>query len=180
MRASDMIREVIPDLAAAILAGGRARRFGGRDKSRLVVQGHPIINRQLDVLQPLTSQIFIVAADRDRFADLGLTVVPDRIAGLGALGGIYTAVEASPAARVLTVACDLPFLDSRVLARLVELADGRDGAWVRSARGPEPLIACYQRHARTAIKAQIDAGDLKASHLNRFSIWPSSRRPISS
>ena len=94
-------------------------------------------------------------------------MVPDRIAGLGALGGIYTAVEASPAARVITVACDLPFLDSRVLAALVDLSDGRDGAWVRSARGPEPLIACYQRHARAAIKAQIDAGDLKASHLER-------------
>ena len=139
----------------------------GRDKSRLLVQGHPIINRQLDVLQPLTPHIFIVAPDPDRFADLGVPVVPDRIPGLGAIGGIYTAVDAAPADRVITVACDLPFLETAWLEQLVELSTGRDGAWIRTARGPEPLVACYRRRARAAIKAQIDAGDLTAAHLGR-------------
>jgi len=38
---------------AAILAGGRARRLGGRDKSRLVIGGRTILERQLDVLRLL-------------------------------------------------------------------------------------------------------------------------------
>lgn len=154
------------DVAAAILAGGRARRFGGRDKSRLPVEGHPIINRQLDVLQQVAAEIFIVAGAPERFADLGLPVQPDLVPGVGALGGIYTALMAAQADRVITVACDLPFLHPGLLGRLAERAAGHDAAWVRTPRGPEPLLACYARAARDRLKHQIDAGRLKASELD--------------
>jgi len=151
--------------SAAILAGGRARRFGGRDKSRLVVEGYPIINRQVQVLQRVANPVFIVAGDRGRFADLGLPVYADAIEGAGTLGGIYSALEVSPLDAVLVVACDLPFLDAGLLARLVELAQAGDAAWVRSDRGPEPTLACYRRTARQIIRRQIDSGRLKASDL---------------
>ena len=154
-----------PDVAAAILAGGRARRFGGRDKSRLLVDGRSIINRQLEILQQITNRIFIVAPDAERFVDLGLPVHPDLVAEAGALGGIYTALETAAAECVITVACDLPFLEAPLLAYLVQLSSGHDGAWVRTARGPEPLLACYQRRARIAIKARLDDGHLKAADL---------------
>lgn len=139
--------------------------MGGRDKSRLLVQGRPIINRQLDVLQQLTPDIFIIGPDDGRFADLGCRVVPDLLPGRGVIGGIYTALQISPADLVLTIACDLPFLETPLLTRLVQLAEGRDGAWVCTARGPEPLVACYRCSAAPKIKARIDAGDLTAAHL---------------
>ena len=150
------------DLAAAILAGGKARRFGGRDKSRLVVQSHSIINRQVDVLQQVVTQIFVVAADAGRFADLGLPVVPDLIPGLGALGGIHTAIERSPAERVIVIACDLPFLHPGLLARLADRCENHDAAWVHGPRGAEPLLACYRRTAGPAVRQAIDAGQLRA------------------
>lgn len=153
------------DVAAAILAGGRARRFGGRDKSRLLVQGRSIINRQMDVLQQVTDQIFVIAPDAGPFADLGVQVRPDAIPGAGALGGIYTALEAASRDCVLTVACDQPFLEARLLLRLVDLSSGHDGAWVRTPRGPEPLLACYRRASRHAIRRQIAARQLKAADL---------------
>jgi molybdopterin-guanine dinucleotide biosynthesis protein A len=151
--------------SAAILAGGRARRFGGRDKSRLIVEGYPIINRQVEVLQRVADPLFIIAGDPGRFADLGLPIYSDVIEGSGTLGGIYSALEVSPLDAVLVVACDLPFLDAGLLGRLVELAQDGDAAWVRSDRGPEPTLACYRRTARQAIRRQIDAGRLKASDL---------------
>lgn len=154
-----------PDVAAAILAGGRARRFGGRDKSRLLVHGRSIINRQMDVLQQLTTEIFIVAPDAARFADLPLPVHADRLAGAGVLGGLHTALEVARADRVIAIACDLPFLHAGLLARLIELANGHDGAWVRTPRGPEPMLACYRRSARARIRREIEGGRLKASDL---------------
>ena len=153
------------DVAAAILAGGTARRFGGRDKSRLVVRGRSIIVRQVEVLQRVAAQICIVANDASRFADLGLDVHPDLVPGAGAMGGIYTALEVSRADRVVVVACDMPFLDAAVLNRLVDLAAGADAAWVRSAGGPEPLLACYQRAARFAVRKAMDGGRLKLADL---------------
>jgi len=153
--------------SAAILAGGQARRFDGRDKSRLVVDGQTIIIRQLDVLQQVASEIFVVSGFGERFADLGLPVYPDRIPGLGAIGGLHTALESAHGDFVLAIACDLPFLTAGLLGRLVELAADADGAWIRWDRGVEPLIACYRRSARAAVAAAIEAGQLKASDLNR-------------
>jgi molybdopterin-guanine dinucleotide biosynthesis protein A len=154
--------------AAAILAGGAARRFGGRDKCRLVVEGRAIIVRQIDVLAAIARPVFVVGGDPARFADLGLQVHGDLIPGAGAIGGIYTALEVSPADRVIVVACDLPFLTPPLLRRLVELAEPRDGAWIHGPRGVEPLVAVYQRAAAPAIRQAIDAGRFKAAGLGQI------------
>jgi molybdopterin-guanine dinucleotide biosynthesis protein A len=156
-----------PDVAAAILAGGQARRFGGRDKSRLLVGGRAIIVRQIDVLQRVARAVFVVANDASRFSDLGVPVHADALPGTGALGGLYTALVASPADRVIVVGCDMPFLDEAVLARLADLAADADGAWVRTARGVEPLLACYRKQAAVAIRREIDAGRLRAGDVAR-------------
>jgi molybdopterin-guanine dinucleotide biosynthesis protein A len=155
----------IPGVSAAILAGGRARRFGGRDKCRLVVEGRTIIVRQIEVLQRIAQDVIVIANDASRFADLELDVRPDVIPESGALGGIYTALATARHARVIVVACDQPFLDDQLLARLAVLAEGHDGAWVRSSRGVEPLLACYQTASAPRVKRAIETGQLKATDL---------------
>jgi molybdenum cofactor guanylyltransferase len=156
-----------PDVAAAILAGGQARRFGGLDKSRLVVGGRPIIVRQLHILQQVATEVFIVGPRDGRFSDLGVAVHPDVIAGCGALGGLHTALEVAQADRVLVVACDLPFLEVAAMARLVDLVAGHDAAWVLGPRGPEPLVACYDRRVRTLVADRLASGERRVADLQR-------------
>ena len=151
--------------AGAILAGGRARRFDGRDKSRLVVDGTSIIVRQVQLLQRVTDEVILVGHEPERFADLGLRVVGDRVPGAGALGGIYTALASTTADRVLVIACDMPFLVEPLLQALLAFAESGDGAWVRTGRGPGPLVACYRQSARARIHEAIEAGHLKAADL---------------
>ena len=80
------------DTAAAIIGGGAATRFGGRDKSRLVIGGLSIINRQAAALQPLVDEIFVVASQNERFADTPWRVVADEFPGTGVVGAIATAL----------------------------------------------------------------------------------------
>lgn len=115
----------------------------------------------------MTPSVAVIANDPARFADLGVPVHADVIPGCGALGGLYTALVHARAERVIVVACDLPFLEAGLLARLAELAETADAAWVRTARGPEPLLACYRRSAREMIRAEIEAGRLRAGDLDR-------------
>jgi molybdenum cofactor guanylyltransferase len=154
-----------PGTSAAIVAGGRARRFAGQDKSRLVVEGRTIIVRQLEILQRVASPVFVVGPDPARFDELHLAVHPDIIPNAGALGGIYTALVSAPTERVLVVACDLPYLHAGVLSRLVTLAERHDVAWVETPRGAEPLLACYHRSAAPKVLARIESGQLKAADL---------------
>jgi molybdopterin-guanine dinucleotide biosynthesis protein A len=151
--------------AAAIVAGGRARRYAGQDKSRLVVEGRTIIVRQVEILQRVTDRVFVVGHDPARFADLGLDVYADVVADAGAMGGIYTALTVADADEVIVVACDMPFLDAALLRRLVQMSADHDGAWIRSPRGVDPLLACYRRRAAEVIRREIDGGRLKVSSL---------------
>ncbi len=149
-------------VAAAILAGGKARRFGGTIKSTLPIGGVRIIDRQLAALGQVADPIFIVANDPAPFASLGIEVVPDVIPGCGALGGIYTAIVRSPQPRTLVVAGDLPGLPVALLERLVQPSEA-DIVVARGPRGYEPLCAVYAAACAGPIRSRLEAGDLKAA-----------------
>jgi len=144
--------------SAAILAGGRARRLGGRDKAALHVGPSAILERQLAILRTIVDRILIVANDEARYAGYGVPVVRDAVRGAGALGGLYTAIRAAGTPRTLVIACDLPFLTGAFLSRLI--ADGHDVDVVlpRTSDGFQPLCATYSDRAGVKLGLEIEAG----------------------
>lgn len=146
---------------AAILAGGRARRFGGLDKSALVVAGSTILDRQLALLRPLTPHILIVASDAHRYREAGVRVVLDRIQESGSLGGLYTALLEAPTEQLVVMACDMPFLTAPFLTRLAAAGDGVDAAVPRDGRGLHPLCAAWSRRAVPHLRARLDERRLR-------------------
>jgi molybdopterin-guanine dinucleotide biosynthesis protein A len=149
---------------AAILAGGRARRLGGRDKSRIVIGGRTILARQLDVLRRLVPRIVIVANDPDAFADAGVPVLPDARPGSGSLGAIYTAL-ADAGGPVLVLACDMPFVTAPFLARVIEAGQDVDLAIPRGHDGYQPLCAQYAPACAGPLRRRIERGALKVVDL---------------
>jgi molybdopterin-guanine dinucleotide biosynthesis protein A len=157
------------DVCAAIVAGGQATRLAGRDKSRLVIRGQSIIVRQLEILQRVARDVVIVSSHADgRHDGCGAAVIPDVIPGIGPMGGVLTALEQATAPLVVVLACDLPFVDERVLDLLIVRARAADGAWVRTARGSEPLIACYRMALAPTLRAAIDRGVRRMSDLEQL------------
>jgi molybdopterin-guanine dinucleotide biosynthesis protein A len=144
--------------SAAILAGGRARRLGGRDKATLHVGRSAILERQLALLRSLIGRILIVANDEARLAGYGVPVVPDLQPGTGALGGLYTAIQAAGTPRTLVLACDLPFLTAPFLDRLMREAHEADVVLPRTADGFHPLCAAYSDRAGAALAAGLESG----------------------
>jgi molybdopterin-guanine dinucleotide biosynthesis protein A len=156
-------------LAAAILTGGRARRLGGACKAALLLDGRRIIDRQLERLRTVAAAIFLVGREPDGGVPAGVELVADRVPDGGALGGIYTALLASPCERTLVVACDMPFLSVALLNRLASVEDA-DLVIPRSARGYEPLCAIYRRACAGDIGERLARGERQAS------VLPASRR----
>jgi molybdopterin-guanine dinucleotide biosynthesis protein A len=142
-------------LDAYILAGGQARRFGGRNKSMLVVDGLPLLARQIAMLRARRHRVAIVGGTRERHGAFGAPVLPDICAGRGALGGLYTALAHARTDRVLVLACDMPFVTGGFVEYLART--GRTDATVpRDARGLQPLCAVYARRAARTIRQAID------------------------
>ena len=156
------------DISAAILAGGRATRLGGADKASLVVGGARIVERQIAALTAVSGDIRIIAGDPAPYADLGVPVVPDAIAGAGPLGGLYTALVDARHDRVLVLACDLPFVPAAVLERLAAesgTSQEIDAVVPRTSRGLEPLCAVYRKRCAGRARARIERGELRMTDL---------------
>jgi molybdopterin-guanine dinucleotide biosynthesis protein A len=150
-------------VSAAILAGGGATRFGGVDKSALVVDGARILDRQLAALAPVATEILVVGrppggvppAAGDR-----LPVIPDAVVGAGPIGGLYTALRAARHPWVIVVACDMPFVTTALFERLRDAAgEDVDAVVPRSPRGLEPLCAIYARQIAPLLDERIARGE---------------------
>lgn len=135
-------------LPAVILAGGRATRMGGGDKSLLFLSGGPGEGRLLDhVIARLSPQVGPLAlnvnGDPRRFAPMGLQVITDTHPGhLGPLAGVLAAMDWAAkrgATAVVTTAADTPFLPLDLMARLQEAA-GPDGLAVAATRDADGSV----------------------------------------
>jgi molybdopterin-guanine dinucleotide biosynthesis protein A len=151
----------------AVLAGGAARRYGGRPKGLLEVGGRRILDRVVDAVAAVTGAPPLLIANAPDALSWrpDLETIPDARPGAGSLGGIYTAVTAAPEP-VLCVAWDMPFTPEGLLRVLVDDATGGgfDAFLPESGgrRGVEPLCAVYGPGCGPAIARRLDAGDLKA------------------
>jgi molybdenum cofactor guanylyltransferase len=163
-----MIEPPASGISAAILAGGRARRMHGLDKSALDVDGRPILERQLAVLRQLTDDLLIVVRDdedRARFAPSGARVVTDLVPDIGPLGGLYTALVHAAAPVTIVVACDMPFLTVPFLRHLATRVAGMDVAVPRTTDGYHPLCAAYGHTMKPFVERQLARGELAVQAL---------------
>jgi len=148
--------------SAAILAGGRATRFGGLDKGAAIVQGRSILDRQLTELTQVTNDILYVGANPSAEYRGRLRAVADPLPGLGPLGGLDAALGAARDDTVLVVAGDMPFLTAGFLgflASLIETEGDLDAVVPRTARGTHPLAAAYRRTCRPRVRTMLATGD---------------------
>ena len=152
-----------------ILAGGASRRFGS-PKALAIVGGRRIVDRVRDALRAAVPEVVVSANEPALFADLGLPMRADEIAGLGALGGIHTALRwAAERGRsgALIAACDMPWISADLLRRIAERAASTSADAVvpesGGRRGIEPLCAWYSVRCLPHVDRMID-GDERRVH----------------
>jgi molybdopterin-guanine dinucleotide biosynthesis protein A len=150
---------------AAILAGGKARRYGGRDKSTLIVDGQSIRERQAAALATLGIPLVIVGQEHPGTIPAGATTIRDLEPGRGPMAGLWTALALSRTERVLVLAADMPFVTAAFLRYLTGRGERADVAVPRTAHGLEPLFATYSRACAPLIEDSLHRGQLS---LHRF------------
>ncbi|WP_119422620.1 molybdenum cofactor guanylyltransferase MobA [Desertibaculum subflavum] len=164
-----------PDAApipAVILAGGEGRRLGGVDKAFVPLGGRALIEQVVARLAHQVAAIAISAnGDPERFARLGLPVLPDPVAGrpgerrgplAGLLAGLdWAAADWPEARRLLTVPVDCPFLPTDLAARLA--AAGGAGEVVLAASGGRrhPVAALWPVGLAASLRTGLGDGSLR-------------------
>ncbi len=145
-------------VTGVIQAGGRSTRMGGEPKALMELGGKRIIERIVEVLGSVLSDLLIVTNTPQLYAFLGLPMIPDVFPEHGSLGGIYTGLKAANGDAAFTVACDMPFLRAEVVRLVVSRAGEADVVIPKVGEQYETLHALYAkaclRHMEAALQAE--------------------------
>lgn len=105
-------------ISIAIQAGGLSSRMG-TDKGLVKLSGIPLIERVYSKVIGLSDDVFITTNTPEHYAFLGIPLFGDQHPGSGALHGLETALKASKHSHTLVLACDLPFVNSDLISRII-------------------------------------------------------------
>ena len=139
---------MIEDCTAVILAGGDSLRMG-QDKANLVLGGQTLLQTVSENMGQLFPRVLVsVRQPRD---ETDLPQVSDGMKDGGPLAGLAAALAQADTSWVFAVACDMPFVASRVVEYLWQQR-GECQAVVPVVGGqPQPLAAFYARACSGAI-----------------------------
>jgi molybdenum cofactor guanylyltransferase len=158
----------LPPLSGVVVAGGRSRRMG-QDKRRLKLWGEhgpTLLEHTLSVVAALCNDPIVVLNDPEAWQELPARLITDIYPDGGALGGIYSGLNAAHHEHALVVAADMPLLSPALLRWMIAqprdydvLVPRTSAGNARNRLGVETLHAIYSRNCLLPMQHQLDAGN---------------------
>ncbi len=159
-------------IAAAIICGGRARRFDGKSKPLAVIGGSKVIDHQRLALATRCSPLALVAPSlsslheslRERIGN-PFHFVADAVSNGGPLGGIVAALRWSPTPWLFVVAGDMPWIDPALIDRLNEERGQADVIAPCVDGRLQPLAALYHQRCVERLTQRLAEGKRRLTSL---------------
>jgi molybdopterin-guanine dinucleotide biosynthesis protein A len=155
----DYLQNQQPKLNGLVLIGGKSERMG-TDKSLLDYHGKSQREHVLKMLQPFCEAAFL-SCNATQSVEIESSKIEDRFLGIGPMGGILSAFQSAPDKAWLTVACDMPHLNTDVLHYLIEHRNPSKlaTAFVNIEEGfPEPLLTIWEPKAYPVLLQALSMG----------------------
>jgi len=153
------------DITALVLAGGKSRRMGGRDKGLLPFGEGLLVERVLDGILPQVDTALISAnRNRDAYGRLGFPVIADPLDDFqGPLAGFLAGLENMQTDYLLTLPCDGPVIADDLAQRLAKgLFDaGADIAVAHDGKRLQPVYALLHRRVLPDLRLALEQGERK-------------------
>jgi molybdenum cofactor guanylyltransferase len=151
-------------ISCIALAGGKSTRLG-RNKLFEVIGDKSLFARVISKLALFNSEIIVVSSEKAEIPQdikyANIRIVQDVFPGKGSLGGIYTGLAASKTVYNLVVACDMPFLNYKLLGYFIEAVKGFDLAAYNMDNKFEPLHAVYSKNCLPSIAQLLERKNVR-------------------
>jgi len=163
-------------MTGVILAGGKNSRIG-LNKAFLEIGGKRIIDRTVEIYKKIFDEILIITNTLEDYQyltesvilgeakNLKLKIYTDLIPHRGSLGGIYTGLYYSKSDYAFFSACDMPFLNERVIRHIIKGAKDYDIIVPYFKHRLHPLHAVYSKKCLPLIKVMVGKNRLKIKDL---------------
>jgi molybdopterin-guanine dinucleotide biosynthesis protein A len=144
-------------LSAVIITGGPSPLFGPTD-TKAEAARERLIERLAWTLAefPFAQFALIAPSGKAGVEPEGVSVLADDETGLGAIGGIATALRHLPSG-ILVAASNMPFITHEMVSWLLRHNDPQAAAVIPwHARGKEPFFAIYNKTALPRLKEIVE------------------------
>ncbi|WP_231883416.1 molybdenum cofactor guanylyltransferase [Anoxybacillus sp. B7M1] len=152
-------------MIGAVLAGGQSRRFGS-PKAFAKRKNQYFFQIAVDALHPFVKEVYIVShpdlvARFERMVTNEKVVMDEeRYRGQGPLAGIYTVMKQTEADWIFVLPCDMPYMQSDTVGRMVSYVDCAFDIVVSTHFGRlQPLVGAYHRRTMKWIEHMLQHGD---------------------
>ena len=153
------------EITALILAGGKSRRMGGRDKGLLPFGDGLLVEHVLALILPQVGTVLISAnRNQETYEGLGYPVITDPLEGFqGPLAGFLAGLENMQTDYLLTLPCDGPFIVDDLASRLARGLSGAnaDIAVAHDGDRLQPVYALLHRRFLADLRLALEQGERK-------------------
>jgi FdhD protein len=148
----------VPGVTGVILAGGKSLRMGS-NKALLPYKGGRFIESIHRQLGEIFEDVLLVTNSPEQYGFLPCRKVSDLFPEMGVLAGIHSGLFHSTTECIFAVACDMPYLNSRLIRHLAGRSNAGGVLIPESPLGLEPLHAVYGKGCLAAIEISLLRGE---------------------
>ena len=171
----EISNEILP---CVILAGGKGRRMGGKEKALIHLLDRPLISYVLEKISGKVGPIALnINTNFESFKKFGYEIIEDPIKGhLGPLAGILASLNWAKQIKkdwVVTLPCDTPFLPNNLIQSMINAKNKNPSVdlVVAKSRGfNHPVIALWKSDVNNKLQNALNEGvrkiDIFTSQLN--------------
>ena len=145
-------------VAGAIFAGGESSRFGSPKVNALLNNEEFGFRIARSMRQSGIEQILLVGGSEVDAVRWDLTFVADEVIGAGPFAALLAAMHNSDALILLTMPCDVPWIDSESCKQLSAI-DEKFDAQVAITDSPQWLSSAWRRSAIEHLEQQFAIGE---------------------
>jgi len=171
-----MKKSISSFVSAIILSGGQGSRLGYQEKGLLAFDGYPLIQRKINQLAPLSTDIIMVTNQPDLYtAEMSLrgvstspiTVIQDEQPYRGPLMGLYCGLKAAQNESCFVTAVDMPFFNEDLFQHMLAYTADYNIVVPEINGKFEPLFGFYRKNLIPRIKSLLTNQKQGLYHLIR-------------
>lgn len=132
------------DVTGVILAGGKSSRMGV-NKSFLKLGNQTIIERTVDLMKSIFSNVIIITNTPNEYQFLNLPLYEDIYKLKGPLAGIHSALSHSETERIFVLPCDLPFMSREMIEYILFYPTDKPVVFCHAGGFHQPLVGIYSK-----------------------------------
>jgi len=130
------------DITGVILAGGKSSRMGV-NKSFLKLGNQTIIERIVELMKSIFTEVIIITNTPDEYKFLKLPLYEDIYKWKGPLAGIHSALTHSQTEKIFVLSCDVPLMSKEMIEYIANYKTDKGIIITRAAGYLQPLVGTY-------------------------------------